>query len=215
MIEQYRVIFGDKSKIYVEEIIEKKSKFIAHIRTVETEVEAIAFINEIKKKHYNANHNCSAFVIGTRKELTRCNDDGEPSGTAGKPILDVLMGSGLVNVACVVTRYFGGIKLGKSGIGRAYSDAAKTGVDTLPIAEMCLGKKVNIHTDYNTIGKILYELTQREISQDNSVYTDVVCITVTVPITEYVDFKNSIIEISSGKSTVEDIEEVYFPIVLK
>lgn len=112
MVEQYKVIYGDKNEIYTDEIVEKKSRFIASIKKVETEQEASIFISEIKKKHYDARHNCSAFVIGKKKELLRSNDDGEPSGTAGKPMLEVLLGSDIVNVAVVVTRYFGGTLLG-------------------------------------------------------------------------------------------------------
>lgn len=115
-MEQYRVIYGDKNEVYTDEIVEKKSKFIANIKIVESEEEAVAFINEIKKKYYDARHNGSAFVVGTKKQLVRSNDDGEPSGTAGKPMLEVLLGSDIVNVAAVVTRYFGGTLLGVNSI---------------------------------------------------------------------------------------------------
>ena len=94
------------------ELVEKKSRFIANVRPVESEAEAVAFIDEMKKKYWDARHNCSAFVIGTKAELTRCSDDGEPSGTAGRPMLEVLLGEGVRNVAVVVTRYFGGVLLG-------------------------------------------------------------------------------------------------------
>lgn len=212
MIENYKVIYGDKDKVYTGEIVEKKSKFIANIKTVESEQEAIDFINQIKKKYYDARHNCSAFVIGTKKELVRCNDDGEPSGTAGKPMLEVLLGSDIVNVVAVVTRYFGGTLLGTGGLVRAYTDATKEGLAKCQTAIMCLGKRVKIHTDYNTIGKVLYELGQRGIEQEDSEYTDVISITVTVPFEEFDDFEKSIIEISSGKSTVEQMEETYFAV---
>ena len=103
----------------------KKSRFIANVRPVESEAEAVAFIDEMKKKYWDARHNCSAFVIGTKAELTRCSDDGEPSGTAGRPMLEVLLGEGVRNVAVVVTRYFGGVLLGTGGLVRAYSGAVK------------------------------------------------------------------------------------------
>ena len=103
------------------ELVEKKSRFIANVRPVESEAEAVAFIDEMKKKYWDARHNCSAFVIGTKAELTRCSDDGEPSGTAGRPMLEVLLGEGVRNVAVVVTRYFGGVLLGVIEIlGKAY-----------------------------------------------------------------------------------------------
>ena len=101
------------------EITEKKSRFIATIRPVESEEQAVAFIEEMKKKYWNASHNCSAFIVGERGELTRCSDDGEPGGTAGRPMLDTLAGAGLCNVCAVVTRYFGGTLLGTGGLVRA------------------------------------------------------------------------------------------------
>ncbi len=210
MVEQYRIIFGDKQEVYVDEIVEKKSRFIASIKKVETEEEAVAFINQVKKKYYDARHNCSAFVIGSKKELVRCNDDGEPSGTAGKPMLEVLLGSDIVNVVVVVTRYFGGTLLGTGGLVRAYTDATKAGLTQCQTAIMSLGKKVKIHTDYNTIGKVLYELGQRRLDQEDSEYTDVIVLTVIVPIEDVDGFEKKITEISAGKSVVEVVEEVYF-----
>lgn len=211
MVEQYKIIYGDKQEVYSGEINEKKSRFIAYIKKVETEQEAVSFIGEIKKKHYDATHNCSAFVVGKKKEILRSSDDGEPQGTAGKPILDVLLGSDLVNVVCVVTRYFGGQLLGKGGLCRAYSDATKAGLLQIKTATMCLGKRIAIQTDYNTVGKILYELTQRNIEQEGSEYGVDVTITVTLPLEEVDDFVKKITEISSGKSEVSVIEELYFP----
>lgn len=210
MVENYKIIFGDIDEIYTDEIVEKKSRFIASVKKVETEQQAIAFINEIKKKHYDARHNCSAFVIGTKKELVRCNDDGEPSGTAGKPMLEVLIGSDIVNIAVVVTRYFGGTLLGTGGLVRAYTDATKAGIAQCKTAIMSLGKRVKIHTDYNTIGKILHELTKRGIAQEDSDYQENITLTVTLAINEVDGFCDKITELSAGKSTVEIIEDTYF-----
>ena len=117
------------------EIIEKKSRFIATVRPVETEEEAVAFINEMKKKYWDARHNCSAFVIGEHQELTRCSDDGEPAQTAGRPMLDVLLKEGITNVAVVVTRYFGGVLLGTGGLVRAYQKAVQEGLAASVIIE--------------------------------------------------------------------------------
>lgn len=211
MVEKYRIIFGDKQEVHVDEIVEKKSRFIASIKKVETEEEAVAFINQMKKKYYDARHNCSAFVVGSKKELVRCNDDGEPSGTAGKPMLEVLLGSDIVNVVAVVTRYFGGTLLGTGGLVRAYTDATKAGLGQCQTAIMSLGKKVKIHTDYNTIGKVLYELGQRGLDQEESEYTDVIVLTVIVPIEDVEEFAKKITEISAGKTIVEVVEEVYSP----
>ncbi|MBQ7582572.1 MAG: YigZ family protein, partial [Lachnospiraceae bacterium] len=104
----------------VGEITVKKSRFIATLKPVETEEEATAFINEVKKKYWDAKHNCSAFVVGENGQLNRCSDDGEPAGTAGRPMLEVLQGIAVTNVCCVVTRYFGGTLLGTGGLIRAY-----------------------------------------------------------------------------------------------
>ena len=121
--DSYRVLLEGG----VGEYVEKKSRFIATIRRCESEEEAVAFIEEMKKKYWDARHNCSAFVLGSRGELTRCSDDGEPGGTAGRPMLEVLLGEGIRDVCVVVTRYFGGTLLGTGGLVRAYSGAVKEG----------------------------------------------------------------------------------------
>lgn len=211
MVENYKIIYGDKETVHIEQIEEKKSKFISYIKQVETETEAVEFINQIKKKHYDASHNCSAFIVGNNKELVRSSDDGEPQGTAGKPMLDVLMGSDIVNIVVVVTRYFGGTLLGKGGIMRAYSGAVQAGIASLPTAIMTLGKKLKIHTDYNTIGNILHNLSQDNIPIEESVYTDVVTLTLTIKTDDVDNLINTITEISSGKNSVEILEELYFP----
>ena len=116
-VQSYRVVLEGGEGIYEE----KKSRFIATVRSCETEAEAVEFIEAMKKKYWDARHNCSAFVIGSRGELTRCSDDGEPSGTAGRPMREVLLGSGIKNVCVVVTRYFGGVLLGTGGLVRVYT----------------------------------------------------------------------------------------------
>ena len=140
----------------VGEIEEKKSRFIAYVKPVNSEEEASDFIDEIKKKNWDARHNCAAAVIGKNNEFTRCNDDGEPAGTAGKPMLEVLLGEGVHNVAVVVTRYFGGILLGTGGLVRAYQAAVKAGLAASKVAEKRQGVKMTLRTDYNGIGKIQY-----------------------------------------------------------
>lgn len=134
------------------EITEKKSRFIATVRPVESEDEAVSFINETKKKYWDARHNCSAFVIGKRQELTRCSDDGEPAGTAGRPMLDVLLKENIHNAAIVVTRYFGGVLLGTGGLVRAYQQATKAGLSASEIIEKKDGAVLFIRTDYTGIG---------------------------------------------------------------
>ena len=126
------------------EIVEKKSRFIAHVQAVETVEEAQEFIEAVKKKYWDARHNCSAFSVGEQNPLTRCSDDGEPGGTAGKPILEVIQGSGICNIAIVVTRYFGGTLLGTGGLVRAYTEAAKAGLEESVIIEKIPGIRMTL-----------------------------------------------------------------------
>lgn len=129
---KYRAVFQGGSG----EIVEKKSRFIAHVSEAESVEEAQEFIEAVKKRYWDARHNCSAFSIGEKNPVTRCSDDGEPGGTAGKPILEVIEGSGIHNIVIVVTRYFGGTLLGTGGLVRAYTDAAKAGIENSVIIGM-------------------------------------------------------------------------------
>ena len=130
------------------ELVEKKSRFIANVRPVESEAEAVAFIDEMKKKYWDARHNCSAFVIGTKAELTRCSDDGEPSGTAGRPMLEVLLGEGVRNIAVVVTRYFGGVLLGTGGLVRAYTTATARALENAEVVTVRSVVELQVTVDY-------------------------------------------------------------------
>ena len=147
------------------EIVEKKSRFIANIKSVETVEEAQVYIEEMKKKYWDARHNCSAFSVGTEQVTTRCSDDGEPSGTAGKPILEVIRGAGLHNIFVVVTRYFGGTLLGTGGLVRAYTESAREGISHSQIITKIYGFKLNLTTDYTGLGKIQYLLGQRGLRE--------------------------------------------------
>ena len=140
------------------EIVEKKSRFIATIEKIETEEEALAFIGKIKKQYWDARHNCYAFVAGKNQELQRCSDDGEPNGTAGRPMLDVLLREDIHNLVVVVTRYFGGTLLGTGGLVRAYQKAVQEGLKNSIVIEKMQGRMLKIDTDYNSIGKIQYIL---------------------------------------------------------
>lgn len=192
------------------EIVEKKSRFIATVSKCESEEEAVRFIENIKKKYWDARHNCSAFVIGERGELTRCSDDGEPSGTAGRPMLEVLLGEGVRNVAVVVTRYFGGVLLGTGGLVRAYTNAVKEGLSHCVIGINRLGCELEIITDYNGIGKILYFLGQNGLEPIESEYTDAVRLRILIPRDEEERFYKEITEITLGKSKIEKICERYY-----
>ena len=180
MLPEYRTIYQGGE----DEIVEKKSRFIATVIPVENEEEALEFIEKTKKKYWDARHNCFAYVIGERGQLQRCSDDGEPNGTAGKPMLDVLLGNELRNVAVVVTRYFGGTLLGTGGLVRAYSQAVKAGLRASVVITKILGVKLHIETDYTTFGKIQYILAQRELKILDTVYTDKVELEVLIPKTE-------------------------------
>lgn len=192
------------------EIVEKKSRFIATVSKCESEEEAVRFIENIKKKYWDARHNCSAFVIGERGELTRCSDDGEPSGTAGRPMLEVLLGEGVRNVAVVVTRYFGGVLLGTGGLVRAYTNAVKEGLSHCVIGINRFGCELEIITDYNGIGKILYFLGQNGLEPIESEYTDSVRLRILIPRDEEERFYKEITEITLGKSKIEKICERYY-----
>ena len=156
------------------EIVEKKSRFIAHVQAVETVEEAQEFIEAVKKKYWDARHNCSAFSVGEQNPLTRCSDDGEPGGTAGKPILEVIQGGGICNIAIVVTRYFGGTLLGTGGLVRAYTEAAKAGLEESVIIEKIPGIRMTLAAEYTDLGKIQYILAQNQIIVEKTDYTDTV-----------------------------------------
>ena len=182
------------------ELIEKKSRFIATVIPVNSEEEAIEFIGAMKKKYWNATHNCSAFVVGENYEIQRCSDDGEPQGTAGRPMLDVLLGEEIHNAAVVVTRYFGGTLLGTGGLVRAYSKAVQEGLKGSTIIEKKAGALLKIKTDYNGIGKIQYLLGQRGLVITDSEYTDVVQVQTLVPEALIGELREAITEATNGKA---------------
>ena len=206
MLSQYRTVYlGSEA-----EIVEKKSRFIVTVKPVRTEEEAIAFIEGIKKKYWNATHNCSAYVIGDHFQIQRCSDDGEPSGTAGKPMLDVLLGEELHDTAVVVTRYFGGTLLGTGGLVRAYQASTKAGLEASTVITKMYGHKVSIETDYTGLGKIQYILGQRGITILNSEYTDKVFLEVLLPDTEVKSIMSEVTEGTNGQAVIEIIKECYF-----
>ncbi len=163
------------------EIVEKKSRFIATIRPIACEEEAAAFLAEIRKKYWDARHHCSAFVLGERGDLTRCSDDGEPSGTAGRPMLDVLTGEGLTNCCAIVTRYFGGTLLGTGGLVRAYGGAVREGLRHCTAVTCIAGVRFLISADYTDLGRVQYILGEEEVTTENTEYTDKVLITALLP----------------------------------
>ena len=197
------------------EIIEKKSRFIATVRPVTTEEEAVSFINEMKKQYWDARHNCSAFVLGSNQEISRCSDDGEPAQTAGRPMLDVLLKEGLTNVAVVVTRYFGGVLLGTGGLVRAYQKSVQEGLAACSIIEKKSACILMVGTDYNGVGKLQYLFAQKEISILESEYGADVTFTVLVPRERKEEIQKAVTEQTGGRASLVWGDEVLYGIVGK
>jgi uncharacterized YigZ family protein len=195
------------------EIIVKKSKFIASIHPVNSEEEAVEYIETLKKKYWDATHNCSAFIIGLDNPLMRCSDDGEPSKTAGRPMLDVLIAHDLTNLVVVVTRYFGGTLLGTGGLVKAYQSAVLEGLKNSIVIKKELGSMLELTTDYNFIGKIQYFIGQEQFSVMSSEFTDIVKLTLLVPPSRKSEFFKKVTELTSGSANITEKEQVYFSII--
>ncbi len=211
MIERYKILYEGGEG----ELVEKKSRFIATTRPVESEEEAIAFIEEMKKKYWDARHNCSAYVIGERGQIQRCSDDGEPSQTAGRPMLDVLLGEEVRNICVVVTRYFGGTLLGTGGLVRAYSGAVQEGLKNSIMVDKFLGHRLQITTDYNGIGKLQYVAAQMGLTTLDTEYTDQVVMTLMVPSPQKDQLTAQITEKTNGRAVIEDTGCLYYGILDK
>ena len=197
------------------EIIEKKSRFIATVRPVSSEEEATAFIAEMKKKYWDARHNCSAFVIGDRQELSRCSDDGEPAQTAGRPMLDVLLKEDIHNVAVVVTRYFGGVLLGTGGLVRAYQKSVQEGLAASVIIDKKEGRRLSVGTDYTGFGKLQYLIAKDELTTIDTVYTEKVELILMVPKEKEQSFEKEVTEATSGNADISWGDEVLYAMVEK
>lgn len=207
-MESYKVVYQGGAG----EIVEKKSRFIAQVFPVETEEETLQIIEAQKKKYWDARHNCYAFTLGERGEITRCSDDGEPSGTAGRPILEVLTGAGVHNALVIVTRYFGGTLLGTGGLVRAYSQAAQAGLEASTVITKEPGKRMRIETDYNGIGRLQYIAGQMNLTVLDTEYTDKVIMTVLVPLADCQAVVKKVTEATSGQAVIDDSEEVVFAV---
>lgn len=209
MIKKYKTIY-EKGQA---EIVEKKSRFIANMMPVMTEDEAIQFVESIKKKYYNATHNVYAYVVGYKNELQRYSDDGEPSGTAGMPILNVLKGQDIKNVVIVVTRYFGGTLLGTGGLVRAYSKSAKKGLETIGIIEKRLYQHISIEVEYTISGKVQYVLNEHNYIIKDTIYTELVTYNVLVYIDDINIFEKQITEVTKAKANIEYKHRQYCAII--
>lgn len=209
MLEQYRTVYEGGEG----EITEKKSRFIATVYPVESEEEALAFLEEMKKKYWDARHNCYVYSIGMNREFTRCSDDGEPSGTAGRPMLDVILGEDIYNVAVVVTRYFGGVLLGTGGLVRAYSKAVQEGLAASKVILKQKGIALKITTDYTGLGKIQYIAGERNIPVLDSEYTDKVAMKLLVPVQDVGSVQKAITEGTNGRAGIEKDQELYYAVI--
>ncbi|HHV11240.1 MAG TPA: YigZ family protein [Clostridiales bacterium] len=192
------------------EIVMKKSRFIATVQPVHTEEEAIDFIDGLKKKYWDASHNCSAYIIGTENPILRCSDDGEPSKTAGRPMLDVLLARGLTDLVVVVTRYFGGTLLGTGGLVKAYQSATVEGLNQSRVITKQLGIKLQVTTDYNTLGKLQYLAAQEQITILSADYTELVLLHLLVPPSKFDNLSIKMAELSNGSAILETLGQVYF-----
>lgn len=196
----------------VGELEEKKSRFIATTLPISSQEEALEFIEQMKKKYWDARHNCYAYVLGDRHEIQRFSDDGEPGGTAGKPMLDVLLGEDIHNMAVVVTRYFGGTLLGTGGLVRAYSGAAKEGLAHSVILEKSSGKKLLLTTNYSDLGKVQYLLLENSIPILSEDYGAAVNFEVLVPSEEESKLKELLTDGTNGRIEINDSDFTDFAV---
>ena len=200
MLEHYKTIYEGGEG----ELVEKKSRFIATVRPVETEEEALAFIEEMKKKYWDARHNCYVYSVGMNREATRCSDDGEPSGTAGRPMLDVLLGAGIYNAAIVVTRYFGGVLLGTGGLVRAYSSSISQALKVATLTTVTTLQEYQIHFSYDLIGKIDHYFRTQNIKVIEQQYEEDVVYHFLVQ----EDISKDLMELTNGKIKIQYIQDI-------
>ncbi|MGP4040741.1 YigZ family protein [Gracilibacillus sp. D59] len=208
MLDQYFTVKPDGS----DEQVIQKSRFIGYVKRTTSEDEAQQFIQHIKKKHADATHNCSAYLIGEHDQIQKANDDGEPSGTAGVPILEVLKKRQLKDTAVVVTRYFGGTKLGAGGLIRAYSSTTTLAINTTGVVERKRMKKFFVTVDYTLLGKLENELRQSPYLLEEMKYLEQVTFHVRTLVGEEENFIDWITNLTSGKVDIKEGDDSYFEI---
>lgn len=206
MLEKIKIVYEGGQG----EVVQKKSRFLSFVFPIHSEEEAIEYIESTKKKHWDANHNCYAYVLGENHEIIRCSDDGEPAKTAGKPILDVLLLEDIHNTLVIVTRYFGGTLLGTGGLVRAYQGAAKEGLLNSTLIEKQYAQKVQVLTDYNGIGKLQYIIATLFIDTLDTIYTDIVEIILLLPNSIIDNFTKEAMEATGGKAVLNILESIYY-----
>lgn len=202
MINYKTILAGE---IFSAEFEIKKSKFISHIKNVESEESAREFIQLMKKKYFDATHNCSAWIIGDKQ---KSNDDGEPGGTAGNPILESIKKNNLTNICIVVTRYFGGIKLGAGGLIRAYSHAASLAISAAKIIEMKTFQKISLTLEYNFLATVENYLRNKNIRVENANYADVVTLEIFILPEQTENFLADITELTAANFLSEVQEKI-------
>ncbi|MBR5913474.1 MAG: YigZ family protein [Selenomonadaceae bacterium] len=208
-MKNYRTVADEE--IFSAEYEIKKSKFIAHVKHVETEENAREFVQMIRKKYFDATHNCSAWILGETGNLQKSNDDGEPGGTAGNPILETIKKNELTNTVIVVTRYFGGIKLGAGGLIRAYSHTAALGLDAAKIFRMTTFQKISLTLEYNFLAQVENFLRNKKITVTNSDYTDVVTLTIRLLPDEVENFLVELTDLTAANFLHELQEKILVP----
>ncbi len=208
MLQSYYTV----KKEGMDEIIIQKSRFIGYVRRVETEEAAQHFIQEIKKKHADATHNCSAYMIGENDQIQKANDDGEPIATAGVPMLEVLKKQKLKDTAVVVTRYFGGIKLGAGGLIRAYGNTTSQAIKTTGVVKRQLMQGFSITVDYTLLGKLENELRKSEYILETINYMDKVECIVYVESGKEKEFQVWITNLTSDQAEVKQTAKKYIEI---
>jgi len=206
MVLEYQTIAQEATA----EIMEKKSRFIAHVIPITGEEDGFRALDEIRATYREANHNCWALVSGIERKIERCSDDGEPSGTAGRPILEVIRGANLTNVLVVVTRYFGGTLLGTGGLVKAYTQAGREGIAAGTILIKIYGLKLQIKVDYTFLGKVQYFLAQKKVRIITSEYETEVKLVLQVAEKEREELVKEIIELTNGQVEIEEGEREWF-----
>ena len=204
MQDEIRIITEDASG----ELTEKRSRFIAQLHPIHSEEEAISYIENIRKQYYDARHNCYAYIVGENASIQRFSDDGEPSGTAGRPILDVLLANHLTDCVLIVTRYFGGILLGAGPLARAYGQSAALAVAAAKenglIGTLLVGQKLIVQCDYNYLGKLQYLFSQNDITPLSTLYEETVTFTLPVENSKLSSLKEKIKEATAASAKTED-----------
>src|SRR5699024_2506680 len=196
---------------HAEQIIQK-SRFIGYVKRVETEEGAQQFIQDIKKQHHDATHNCSAYIIGENNHIQKANDDGEPSGTAGVPMLEVLKKQNLRDTAIVVTRYFGGVKLGAGGLIRAYGNTTSLAIEQTGVIQLILMQGFIVASDYSLIGKIENELIHSDYVLDKIDYQEKAYFHIFVKIDDIEAFRNWLINLTNDQVSIEQIDQKFMEI---